>query len=99
MKDKIELNWTLNLSYTFPKYDVFESLVDLFDTYEIVPENVDYSSYVIDWLNTNLKDYVEDFLTTLDPVINVDGDISYNNVTNLLDDEEFMKEFRDYLND
>lgn len=99
MKDKIELNWTLNISYTFPKYDIFEALVDLFNTYEIVPENVDYSSYVIDWLNTNLKDFVEDFLTTLDPMIDIDGEIDNDNIVELLDNEEFMKEFRGYLND
>lgn len=99
MKDKIELNWTLNISYTFPKYDIFEALVDLFNTYEIVPENVDYSSYVIDWLNTNLKDFVEDFLTTLDPMIDIDGEIDNDNIVELLDDEEFMTEFKDYLND
>lgn len=99
MKDKIELNWTLNISYTFQKYDIFEALVDLFNTYEIVPENVDYSSYVIDWLNTNLKDFVEDFLTTLDPMIDIDGEIDNDNIVELLDDEEFMTEFKDYLND
>mgnify|MGYP004503703761 FL=1 len=83
----------------FPKYDIFEALVDLFDTYEIVPENVDYSNYVIDWLNTNLKDFVEDFLTTLDPMINIDGEIDNDNIVELLDNKEFMEEFRDFLND
>ena len=38
---------------------------------EIVPENVDYSSYVINWLNTNLKDFVEDFLTILYPMMDI----------------------------
>lgn len=99
MKDKIELNWTLNISYTFQKYDIFEALVDLFNTYEIVPENVDYSSYVIDWLNTNLKDFVEDFLTILDPMIDIDGEIDNDNIVELLDNEEFMEEFKNYLND
>lgn len=99
MKDKIELNWTLNISYTFQKYDIFEALVDLFNTYEIVSENVDYSSYVIDWLNTNLKDFVEDFLTILDPMIDIDGEIDNDNIVELLDNEEFMEEFKNYLND
>lgn len=99
MSDKIELNWTINISYTFTKYDIFEALVELFNSYEIVPENVDYSSYVIDWLNTNLKDFVEDFLTTLDPMLDIDGEIEYNNIAELLDNEEFMKEFKQYLND
>lgn len=99
MDDKIELNWTLNVSYTFTKYDVFEALVDLFDSYEVVPENANYSSYVIDWLNTNLKDFIEDFLTILDPMLDIDGEIDYNNIEKLLDNEEFMKEFKLYLCD
>ena len=28
--DKIELNWTLNVSYTFKKYDIFKALEELF---------------------------------------------------------------------
>lgn len=99
MNDKIELNWTLNVSYTFTKYDIFEALVDLFDSYEIVPENVDYPSYVIEWLNTNLKDFIEDFLTTLDPMLDIDGEIDNNNIEKLLDNKEFMKEFKLYLCD
>lgn len=99
MNDKIELNWTLNVSYTFTKYDIFEALVDLFDSYGIVPENVDYPSYVIEWLNINLKDFIEDFLTTLDPMLDIDGEIDNNNIEKLLDNEEFMKEFRQYLCD
>lgn len=99
MNDKIELNWTLNVSYTFTKYDIFEALVDLFNSYEIVPENVDYPSYVIEWLNINLKDFIEDFLTTLDPMLDIDGEIDNNNIEKLLDNEEFMKEFKLYLCD
>ena len=99
MNDKIELNWTLNVSYTFTKYDIFEALVDLFDSYEIVPENVDYPSYVIEWLNINLKDFIEDFLTTLDPMLDIDGEIDNNNIEKLLDNEDFMKEFKLYLCD
>lgn len=99
MNDKIELNWTLNVSYTFTKYDIFEALVDLFDSYEIVPENVDYPSYVIEWLNINLKDFIEDFLTTLDPMLDIDGEIDNNNIEKLLDNEDFIKEFKLYLCD
>ena len=99
MNDEIELNWTLNVSYTFTKYDIFEALVDLFDSYEIVPENVDYPSYIIEWLNINLKDFIEDFLTTLDPMLDIDGEIDNNNIEKLLDNEEFMKEFKLYLCD
>lgn len=96
--DKIELNWTLNVSYTFEKYNIFQSLEELFNIYEKAPDNVDYSSYVIEWLNINLKDSIEEFIDILDPMIDINGEIDYNNITDLLDNEEFMKEFKQYLN-
>lgn len=99
MSNEVELQWTLNESDTFTKYEIFEALADLFDTYEIVPENVDYSSYVINWLNTNLKDFVEDFLTILYPMMDINEKVDYCNITNLLDNEEFIKEFKLYLGD
>ena len=99
MGDKIELNWTLNVSYTFKKYDIFQSLEDLFNIYEEAPDNVDYPSYVIEWLNINLKDSIEEFLDILDPMIDIDGEIDNNNITELLDNEEFMIEFKQYLCD
>lgn len=37
MSDKIELNWTINVSYTFKKYDIFEALENLFLIYEDAP--------------------------------------------------------------
>ena len=48
--DKIELNWTLNVSYIFKKYDIFKALEELFLNNEDVPEDADYPNYVIDWL-------------------------------------------------
>ena len=97
--DKIELNWTLNVSCTFKKYDIFKALKDLFLNNEDVPEDADYPNYVIDWLNTNLEDSVEEFLDFLDPMLNTEGEIDNDNIIDLLNDEEFMKEFKDYLND
>lgn len=99
MNDKIELNWTLNISYTFKKYDIFEALENLFLNNEDVPENADYPNYVIDWLETNLEDSVEEFLDLLDPMLNIDGEIDDDNIAELLDNKEFMKEFRQYLCD
>ena len=98
MGDKIELNWTLNVIYTFKKYDIFQSLEELFNIYEKAPDNVAYSSYVIEWLNINLKDSIEEFINILDPMIDIDGEIDYDNIADLLDNEEFMKEFKQYLN-
>lgn len=97
MNDKIELNWTLNISYTFKKYDIFEALENLFLNNEDVPEDADYPNYVIDWLETNLEDSVEEFLDLLDPMLNIDGEIDNDNIAELLDNKEFMKEFRQYL--
>lgn len=99
MDDKIDLNWTLNVSCTFKKYDIFKALEDLFLNNEDVPEDADYPNYVIDWLNTNLEDSVEEFLDFLDPMLNTDGEIDNDNIIDLLNDKEFMKEFKDYLND
>lgn len=95
--DKIELNWTLNVSYTFKKYDIFQSLEELFNIYEKAPDNVDYSNYVIKWLKDNLINYIKDFLTISDIDCNTDGEIRYESITELLDNEEFMKEFKQYL--
>ena len=99
MSNKIELNWTINVSYTFKKDDIFEALENLVLTNEDVPEDADYPNYVIDWLDTNLEDSVEEFLDLLDPTLDIDGEIDYNNIAELLDNEEFIKEFRQYLCD
>lgn len=99
MSDKIELNWTINISYTFKKYDIFEALENLVLNNEDVSEDADYPNYVINWLKTNLEDSVEEFLDFLDPMLNTDGEIDNDNITDLLDNEEFMAEFKDYLND
>ena len=99
--DKIELNWTLKVNYTVTKYDVFEALVNLCtaccgDTPE---RSDDYAQFVTNWLKDNLLNYIKDFLDILDIDCNTDGEIRYENITELLDNEEFMKDFRQYLND
>lgn len=107
MDDKIELHWTLKVDYTFEKYDLFEILTNLCTTYcdgiDIPEESHDYSEFIIDWLEDNLKDYKEEFLSmlSLETSIdcNTDGEIDNDNITKLLDNEEFMKEFRQYLCD
>ena len=97
--DKIELNWTLKVNYTVTKYNIFQSLEELFNIYEKAPDNVDYSNYVIEWLKDNLLNYIKDFLDILDIDCNTDGEIRYESITELLDNEEFIKEFKQYLND
>ena len=99
MNDRIELNWTINVSYTFKKYDIFEALENLVLNNEDVPKDTDYPNYVIEWLNINLNNSIEEFINILDPMIDIDGEIDYDNIADLLDDEEFMTEFRQYLND
>ena len=64
-----------------------------------IPGEYDYAEFIIIWLEDNLKDFIEDFLTTLDPMLDIDGEIDNNNIEKLLDNEEFMKEFRQYLCD
>lgn len=107
MSDKIDLSWSLNVEYTFEKYNLFETLTNLCTTYcdgiDIPEESHDYSEFIINWLEDNLKDYKEEFLSmlSLETSIdcNTDGEIDNDNITELLDNEEFMKEFRQYLCD
>ena len=101
MDDKIELYWTLKASCTVTKYDVFEALTNLCTTcYKNIPEESDdHAQFVIDWLKDNLIDYTKDFLDILDIDCNTNGEICYESITELLDNEEFMKEFRQYLCD
>lgn len=107
MSDKIDLSWSLNVEYTFEKYDLFETLTNLCTTYcdgiDIPEESHDYSEFIINWLEDNLKDYKEEFLSmlSLETSINcnTDGEIDNDNITELLDNEEFIKEFRQYLCD
>lgn len=99
--DKIELYWSLNVSYTVTKYNVFEALVNLCtDCCNDMPERSDdYAQFVANWLKDNLLNYIKDFLDILDIDCNIDGEIRYENITELLDNEEFMTEFKQYLND
>ena len=105
MDDKLDLNWTLKVDYTFEKYDLFETLTNLCTTYcdgiDIPEESHDYSEFIIDWLEDNLKDYKEEFLSMLSLETSIDcntnGEIDNDNITELLDNKEFMKEFRQYL--
>ena len=100
MSDEIELHWTLKVDYTFEKYTLFEALVNLcLAYYGDIPEEYDYAEFIITWLEDNLKNYKEEFLSILDSEIDTGSEISNDNITELLDNEEFMKEFRQYLCD
>lgn len=103
MSNKIDLSWSLNMEYTFEKYDLFETLANLCTTYceDIPEESDDYAQFVIDWLKDNLEDYIDEFLSILRYITstdyNTEGGIDNDNITELLDNEEFMTEFRDFL--
>ena len=100
MSDEIELHWTLKVDYTFEKYTLFEALVNLCLAYNgNIPEEYDYAEFIIIWLEDNLKDYKEEFLSILDAEIDTEREISNNNNTELLDTEEFITKFRQYLCD
>ena len=107
MSNEIDLSWSLNVEYTFEKYDLFETLTNLCTTYcdgiDIPEESHDYSEFIINWLEDNLKDYKEEFLSMLSLETSIDcntnGEIDNDNITELLDNEEFMTEFRQYLCD
>lgn len=101
MSDKIELHWTLKVSCTVTKYDVFEALFNLWAAYcDDIPERPDdYAQFMINWLKDNLINYIKDFFAILDIDCNTDGEIRYESITELLDNEEFMMEFKQYLYD
>lgn len=107
MSDGIDLNWTLYVSYFVSKYNVFEALANLCTFYcedKDIPEGSDdYAQFVIDWLKDNLEGYIDEFLSILRDITstdyNTEGGIDNDNITELLDNEEFMKEFRQYLCD
>lgn len=58
-----------------------------------------FTKYEIFEALADLKDFVEDFLTVLYPMMNINEKVDYCNITNLLDNEEFIKEFKLYLGD
>ena len=105
MDNKIELNWTLKVNYFVQKGDIFRTLVDLYTIYcdDTSRESNDHAQFMINWLKNNLINYIKDFLALLDSSLdidyNTDGEIRYENITQLLDNREFMKEFRQYLHD
>lgn len=81
---------------------VYEKAVtarDIVDDIFCEPEEYDYAEFIITWLKDNLKNYKEEFLSILDSEIDTEGEISNDNITELLDNEEFMKEFKQYLCD
>ena len=104
MNDEIELHWSLKVDYTFEKYTLFEALVNLcLAYYGDIPEEYDYAEFIIIWLKDNLEDYIDEFLSILRDITSTDYNteegIDNDNITELLDNEEFMKEFRQYLCD
>ena len=107
MDNKIDLNWTLYVSYFVSKYDIFKALANLCTSYcedKDIPEGSDdYAQFVINWLKDNLEDYIDELLSILRYITstdyNTEGGIDNDNIIELLDNEEFMTEFRQYLND
>lgn len=100
MNNEIELHWILKVDYTFEKYALFEALVNLCLTYYgDIPEEYDYAEFIITWLTDNLKNYKKEFLSILDSEIDTGSEIDNDNITDLLDNKEFMAEFEQYLND
>lgn len=105
MNDEIELYWTTDVSYYVfvTKYEIFEALANLCTSFceeaDIPEGSDDYAQFVIDWLEDNLKDYIVEFLSILSTDYNTNGEVDNDNITELLDNKEFMKEFRQYLCD
>lgn len=100
MTDKVNLIWTEQCECNVDIAQLYQALVDLY--YEFAPEfddRFDYVETVVDWLNDNLKNYLEEFIDKIDPYRTINGDIGDENITALLDNEEFMDKFEEWLND
>ena len=103
----VSLTWSEIRQVLVEDYELYQALYDVYVNYieELIEyaSPYDYSEFIIDWLEDNLKDYKEEFLSMLSLETsfdcNTDGEIDNDNITELLDDEEFMKEFRQYLCD
>lgn len=102
--NKIELKWTEICCFNVNKEDVFSALVELYNSYAPeFDERFDYVQTVTEWLEDNLEDYVNEFLTKLALISHLAvepmHDIDNENITALLDNKEFMNEFKEWLND
>lgn len=98
--NKIELYWTESCTYNVDKEGVFQALVNLYNDYAPeFDESYDYVETVVEWLNDNLESYIEEFIKELDPLRDINGDIDNETITDLLDNEGFMNEFEEWLNE
>ena len=93
----IDLTWR-EIRQVFVEEDtLYSALLYVYRTY-IGDEN-DSIDEIIEGIQDNIENYKEEFLSILDAEIDTGGEISNDNITELLDNEEFMKEFRQYLCD
>lgn len=96
----VNLYWTESHSFTIAKEDIFFHLIEVFtNNSDEDYEAGNYADTVIAWLQECLENYVDDFINYIDNFFSTDRVIETENITKLLDDEEFVKEFKKYLNE
>jgi|GEM_PF-6132951 len=97
MSNNIVLMWSELHTHTVTKEEVFRALLDTFNEYCDIEYN--HSSVIIEWLQDNLESYLGKFLYNVDFMYDSDLDIDEQNFTSLLEDSEFVEEFKEWLNE
>ena len=90
----ITFYWTLECEDDINEVDIYNELLDLYNEYADDTEDIDE---IIEWLIGNLENYESEFLEDLFniPIMSY---ISSNNVRDIVLDNEFINNFRNWYN-
>jgi len=97
MSNNVILMWSELHTCTVTKEKVFQALLDIFNEYSAMEYN--HITVIIEWLQDNLECYLGEFLNNVDFIYDSDLDIDEQNFTALLEDPEFINEFKEWLNE
>ena len=90
MNDTINFYWTIERDCVLHKEEVFEILYDVIITYK--EDDSDIIEWLKDWLEDNLESFIEEYLS----ISYTDGDVTKNNINDIIFEDNFIKEFRKY---
>lgn len=93
----VDLTWR-EIRQVFVEEDtLYSALLYVYRTY--IGNEDDDIDEIIEGIQDYIENYIEEFLSILDSEIDTEGEISNDNITELLDNKEFMTEFEQYLCD